>query len=111
MKPARSRVSTVSLSRLLPNATPAASVSSLVVTQPITSSSVITCTGLKKCRPRKRSGRAVAAAWSITGSDEVLVANSASGAATASTSRHISSLASRRSVIASITRSQPASSE
>ena len=32
-----------------------------------TSSSGITCTGLKKCRPRKRSGRLVTAAWWITG--------------------------------------------
>ncbi len=39
-----------------------------------TSSSGITCAGLKKWSPRNRSGREVAAAWSATDSEEVLVA-------------------------------------
>ena len=52
----------------------------------------MTCAGLKKCSPRKRSGRPVTAAWSMTGSDEVLVANVASGLTISSSSRHISSL-------------------
>ncbi len=70
----------------------------------------MTWAGLKKCRPRKRSGRPVAAAWSATESEEVLVAKNASGLTIASTSPHISSLPSRSSVIASITRSQSARS-
>ena len=43
-----------------------------------TSSSGITCAGLKKWRPMKCSGRFVTAAWFTTESDDVLVANSAS---------------------------------
>ena len=58
----------------------------------------------------KCSGRFVAAAWSITGSDDVLVANSASCLTIESSSRHISSFASRSSVIASTTRSHSAKS-
>ncbi len=46
----------------------------------------------------------------MTGSEEVLVAKTAPSLTIASTSDHISSLASRSSVIASITRSQSASS-
>ena len=58
-----------------------------------TSSSGITWAGLKKCRPRKRSGarRSPPPARRPT-SDEVLVAKKASGLTIASTSRHISSL-------------------
>ena len=54
--------------------------------------------------------RPVQAAWSMTASEEVLVANMASGLTIRSTSRHISSFSGRLSVIASITRSHPASS-
>ena len=50
------------------------------------------------------------AAWSITASEEVLVANTASGLTISSTSLHISSFSARFSVIASITRSQSARS-
>ena len=46
----------------------------------------------------------------MTGSDEVLVAKMASSLTMPSTSRHISSLSARSSVIASITRSQSARS-
>ena len=70
----------------------------------------MTWAGLKKCRPRKRSGRLVTAAWAITGSEEVLVARNASGLTIGSTSCHIASLASRSSVMASITKSQSARS-
>src|SRR3954471_16291676 len=65
MKPALSRVSTVSLPSLAPNSMPTANASSDVVTARMTSTSFITCTGLKKCRPRNCSGRDVATAWSI----------------------------------------------
>jgi hypothetical protein len=46
----------------------------------------------------------------MTGSEEVLVAKKASGLTIPSTSSHISSFPPRSSVIASITRSQSASS-
>jgi hypothetical protein len=52
----------------------------------------------------------VAAAWSITDSEEVFVANTASAFTIPSSSRHISSFSGRLSVIASITRSQSARS-
>ena len=55
-------------------------------------------------------GAAGAAAWSMTGSEEVFVAKNASGLAIASTSFHISSFSPRSSVIASMTRSDSASS-
>ena len=70
---------------------PAASDSSSVVTVWTTSSSGITCAGLKKCSPMKRSGRFVEAAWSITASDDVLVANTAPSFTMPSSSRHSSS--------------------
>ena len=70
----------------------------------------MTCAGLKKCRPMKRSGRLVDAAWSITDSDDVLVASTAPSLTMPSSSRHISSFLPRSSVIASITRSQSAKS-
>ncbi len=76
-----------------------------------TSTSFITWAGLKKCRPRNCSAREVEAAWSITDSDDVFVANSASALTIESTSFHISSFRARSSVIASITRSQSARSE
>lgn len=41
---------------------------------PLTSTSFMTATGLKKCRPPKRSSRPVAAAMSLMGSEEVLLA-------------------------------------
>ena len=110
MKPALSLVSTVSLPRLFPHSAPAWNASSDEATERTTSSSVITCTGLKKWRPMKLSGRFVAAACAITGSDEVLVAKTAPSLTTPSSSRHISSFWSRSSVIASTTRSQSARS-
>ena len=54
----------------------------------------------------KRFGRPVDAAWSITDSDDVLVANTAPSFTIPSSSRHSSSFAARLSVMASITRSQ-----
>ena len=44
-----------------------------------TSTSFITGAGLKKCRPMTSPGRDVAAAHSITGSDDVVVARIAPG--------------------------------
>ena len=58
-----------------------------------------------------RPAREVAAAWSITDSDEVLVAQTAPSFTIPSSSFHSSSFSSRLSVMASITRSQSAKSE
>ncbi len=93
-----------------PTSKPRSYASSLVSAALTTSSSGITWAGLKKCRPRKRSGRFVAAAWSATDSDEVFVAKKASSLTISSTAFHISSFISRSSVIASITRSESARS-
>src|SRR4051795_7776197 len=70
MKPALSLVGTASFPHDFAKSTPSRRVSSDVVTHRMTSTSFITCAGLKKCRPTKRSGREVAAAWAITGSEE-----------------------------------------
>ena len=51
----------------------------------MTSTSFISGTGLKKCSPPKRSGRFVAAASSVTHSDEVLDASMQCSLTTAST--------------------------
>src|SRR5215218_2529743 len=77
MKPALSLAGTPSLPSRSANVLPTSKASSEVVTQRTTSTSSITCAGLKKWRPRKRSGRLVEAAWSITGSEDVFVANTA----------------------------------
>ena len=70
---------------------------------PITSTSRISGGGLKKCRPQTRSGLAQPAAISVTDSEDVLVASTASGAMRFSISRNSSRLASRFSTMASIT--------
>jgi len=56
------------------SANTASAVSSLVRTVLTTSTSFITGAGLKKCIPATCSGRSVAAASEITGSDEVVLA-------------------------------------
>ena len=95
----------------MPHSTPAWKASSDEATERITSSSFIIWTGLKKWSPMKLSGRFVAVACAITGSDEVFVAKIAPSLTIPSTSRHISSFMSRSSVMASTTRSQSARSE
>ena len=60
-------------------------------------------TGLKTCRPTKRSGWPLAPARTLTGSDEVVVARMASSARCASSARQISALASGSSTMASTT--------
>ena len=75
-----------------PSSKPSSTASSEVGSARTTSSRRITWAGLKKCRPRNLSGLEVAAAWSATESDEVLVAKTASGLTIESISRHISSL-------------------
>ena len=75
------------------------------------STSGITGTGLKKCMPMKRSGRLVAAAIRVIGIDEVLLARMVVSRQMASSLLNSSRLASKFSVMASITRSaRPAAS-
>ena len=56
-----------------------ASTSAAVDTVETTSTSFMTAAGLKKCMPMTSAGREVAAAHSMTGSDEVVVASTAPG--------------------------------
>ncbi len=79
--------------------------SSLVAMVRTTSTSCITGTGLKKCRPTTRSGRLVAAAMSTIVSELVLLAKIVSGPHSRSSSRKSSCFRSRSSVTASITMS------
>src|SRR5512138_678794 len=72
-----------------------------------TSTSRMTGTGLKKCRPTTRSGRRVAAASSTIGMDEVLLARIAAGPQARSSAANSSFLSRGSSVAASTTRSQP----
>ena len=69
---------------------------------PITSISFMSGGGLKKCKPPTRAGWSQPAAISVTDSEEVLVAITASGAMRFSNSRNSSRLAARSSTIASI---------
>src|SRR5919108_746469 len=66
MKPALSFVGTPSFPRLSVKPLASWKASSEVVMQRTTSTSFITCAGLKKCRPTKRFGRLVATPWSIS---------------------------------------------
>ena len=70
---------------------------------PITSTSFMSGGGLKKCRPPTRPGLPQPAAISVTDSEEVLVAITASGAMRCSSARNNSRLAASSSTIASIT--------
>ena len=76
----------------------------------ITSTSFIAGTGLKKCIPITFSGRLVTAATSVIESEEVLVANIASGLQIPSNNLNISCLVAISSAIASITKSASAQS-
>ncbi|MNY42435.1 hypothetical protein D3C86_1773240 [compost metagenome] len=80
-------------------------VASLVCRPRITSIRVMTGTGLKKCRPMKRSGRSTLAASSVIESDEVLVAITQSAFTWALICSRMRSFKPRFSVAASITRS------
>ena len=71
------------------------------------STSGILSTGLKKCRPMKWSGRALAWASPVMGKVEVLEANTALAPITASALAVTSAFTARSSNTASITRSQP----
>jgi hypothetical protein len=85
MKPGRSGAATGTLPMRSTNAVSERTVGSLVVSARTTSTSFINGTGLKKCRPPKRSGLRVAAASSTIASDDVLLAMRASSRRTGST--------------------------
>src|SRR5690606_26267075 len=72
----------------------------------MTSTSFITGAGLKKCTPTTLLGRPVPTAMSVTDSDEVLVARTASSRHTRSSSAKTVRFRSSRSGTASMTRSQ-----
>ena len=74
MKPVESLARTAVLPSLLPNATISSYTAGSVAMVLTTSTSFITGTGLKKCRPTKRCGRLVAVAISVMVSEEVLLA-------------------------------------
>ena len=87
MKPRLSPAATAVFPSFSPKSNPSSIASSELPSARTTSSRGMTCAGLKKWSPMKRSGRPVDAAWSITDSDEVLVAKTAPSFTTASTSR------------------------
>ena len=108
-KPGSSWLSTTCLPIALPNAVARAVVCALVARPGITSTSCITGTGLKKCRPMKRAGSGAPRAMRVMGMEEVLVARIASAPRCAPTLSKIFSLMSSRSVAASITTSAASS--
>lgn len=71
----------------------------------MTSTSFIIGTGLKKCKPPKRSCLVVQLAMSVIGKDEVLLANMVCSGANLSSLLKSSCLTSKFSTIASTTRS------
>ena len=110
MKPALSPTMTGFLPSRSASALTSSKTSSAVITVRITSTNCCTGAGLKKCMPTTRLGFDVATAISVTGSDEVLVASTASGETTASTLPSSSFLRSRCSGTASTTSWQAARS-
>ena len=93
-----------------PNAYAVSNGSSAVSSARTISTSGISGAGLKKCMPTTRSGRLVALAISVTESADVFVASTASGRVIRSSSAKSSCFGPSSSTIASITRSQSASS-
>src|SRR3954454_8900700 len=81
-------------------------VSSLVVSARITSTSFISGTGLKKCRPANRSGRFVLAASSVMHRDEVFEQKIVRSATMLSRTANAFAFSSTFSTMASIIRSQ-----
>src|SRR5207247_486894 len=101
MNPELSLAATASLPRERANAKARRNVSSDVVTARTTSTSGISGTGLKKCRPTKRSARLVAAAMAAMVRLEVLEAKIVCCGQRASSSFHSAFLSSRSSLIGS----------
>src|SRR2546429_658082 len=80
MKPVLSFARTGVLPSFVPNATTSSYTISSVAMVRTTSTSFITGTGLKKCKPTNRCGRFVTVAISVIVSEEVLLAKTAEGA-------------------------------
>ena len=104
-KPRQLPTTTGTLPVRLPNASAVASTSGAVFAPRTTSSSRMMCAGLKKCRPTTSCGRPVAPARASMSSVDVLLARTAPGLATASSSRKMCFFSSRFSKTASMTRS------
>ena len=103
MKPELSFAATGSLRSEAANANARLNVCSDVVTVRTTSTSAISGTGLKKCRPTNRSARLVAAAISAIVRLEVFEAKMVPGPHSPSSSLNSAFFSARSSVIASIT--------
>ena len=110
MKPARSPITTGTLSRVAANSFASSTTSCSVTTVRTSSTSFCTGAGLKKCIPITLPGRPVRTASSVTDSDDVLDARMTSGRHTSSSSANTAALRSRCSGTASITRSASAMS-
>ena len=110
MKPALSPTTTGILPIRAASALTSSTTSSSVTTVRITSTNFSTGAGLKKCMPTTRRGLWVATEISVTDSEEVLVARTASGFTMVSSAAKISRLRSRCSGTASTTRSHSARS-
>ena len=110
MNPALSPTTTGCLPSRSARAFTSSKTSSAVMTVRITSTNCSTGAGLKKCIPTTRLGSEVATAISVTGSDDVFVARTASDETTWSTLPRSSFLRSRCSGTASTTSWQPARS-
>mmetsp|Transcript_171316 Transcript_171316/g.416552 ORF Transcript_171316/g.416552 Transcript_171316/m.416552 type:complete len:286 (+) Transcript_171316:266-1123(+) len=107
-KPGVSLQATASLPSAVPKASEASKAASLVCGVRTTSTSFMSCTGLKKCSPTKRSGRPDGPAISSMRKDDVLDAKMASGCTMEPMSDQNDFLISRSSMMASTTMSQSA---
>ncbi len=103
MKPGVSRARTGVWPSAAPKSTSRCSTAGAVSSPAMTSTSFISGTGLKKCSPATRSGRAQALAMAVTGSDDVLVARMHVSPTAASSSLNSACLASSFSTMASTT--------
>ena len=110
MKPALSPQTTGFLPSRSTSAFTSSSTVGSVTTVRMISTRFWTGAGLKKCTPITRPGRAFAVEISVTESDEVLVASTASGRTIPSSSRKIAFLTSIDSITASTTKSASARS-
>src|SRR5579864_3340254 len=110
MNPVLSLVRTGTLPSFLPNSTAVSKTSSAVAIVRTTSTNFINGTGLKKCRPTKRSGRLVAVMSSVMESDEVLEAKMVLFFTIWSSAAYILRFSSKFSMMASTMRSQSARS-
>ncbi len=110
MKPVLSKVRTGTLPSCLPNSYAVSKTSGAVAMVFTTSTSFMSGTGLKKCKPTNRSGRFTEVSSSVTEIEEVLEAKIASCFVMGSSDANIFFFSSTFSMIASMTMSQSARS-